>query len=231
LIQALSQPSAPAVQAARDTLFVVQQQAGWQGWIDVLASVATIVVAVALLMVGLGAIFAGLKVRKLMKKLEEATQKLRVDLAPAIHHVTSVSENVDFVSRTVRKDVERLSETVTSANQSLQRAAREAERRAAEFNALLGVVQEEAEDLLLGGAAAIRGAKVGAETFRRFRAEDGDDEEEFEYEDDFADDDELADEDELAGEDGWGDEGPPVEDPAAVEDEPPPPAPRRKRRG
>lgn len=225
MIQALSDPSAPA-QAARDTLFVVQQQAGWQSWVDVLGSVATIVVAIALLLVGFGAIFAGLKAKQLMKKLEEATQKLRVDLAPAIHHVTSVSENVDFVSRTVRKDVERLSETVASANQSLRRAAGEAERRAVEFNALLEVVQEEAEDLLLGGAAAIRGARAGAETFRRFRAAGEEDEEEFEYEDDWGP------EDEASGGEGWDDE---EEDPGEEEPEPPPPAarakPRRKRGG
>jgi uncharacterized protein YoxC len=210
------------IQTSTDTVYVVQQQAGWQSWVDVLGSVATIVVAIALLMIGFGAIFAGLRVKKLMKMLEGHAQKLRVDLSPAIHHVTAVSENVDFMSRTVRKDVEKLSETVTSADRSLRRAAQEAERRAVEFNALLEVVQEEAEDLLLGGAAALRGAKVGAETFRRFRAVEAEDEEDCEVEDDWGEEDEVG--------EGWED-GEDEDAEAEEEPEPPPPArakPRRK---
>ena len=156
--------------AVRDTVFVVQQKPGWQHWVEALAAVAQIVLAVALLAVGLGLLFAALKVKALMKKLEEQGQKLRVDLAPAIHNVTTVTENASQVSKAVRKDVDRLSASVTAATEKLKDAAEVAEQRVGEFNALIGVVQEEAEQLFIGGAATLRGVRAGSETFRRFRS-------------------------------------------------------------
>jgi uncharacterized protein YoxC len=159
---------APA-QAVRDTVFVVQQKPGWQHWVEAFAGVAQIVLAVALLAVGVGLFVAAMKVKALMKKLEEQGQKLRVDLAPAIHNVTTVTENASQVSKAVRGDVDRLSASVTAATEKLKGAAEMAEQRVGEFNALIGVVQEEAEQLFIGGAATLRGVRAGSETFRRFR--------------------------------------------------------------
>jgi uncharacterized protein YoxC len=156
-------------QAVRDTLFVVQEKPGWQHWVEALAAVAQIVLALALLAMGIGLLVAAMKVKALMKKLEEQGQKLRVDLAPAIHNVTTVSENAVQVSKAVRGDVDRLSAGVTAATEKLKGAAEMAEQRVGEFNALIGVVQEEAEQLFIGGAATLRGVRAGTETFRRFR--------------------------------------------------------------
>ena len=161
---------AALAQALRDTVFVVQREPGWQTWIEALAAVSTIVVALALLLLGFGLIFAALKMRQLVRKVEEQAQKLRVDLAPAIASANRVSENVGAISEKVKDDAARLSETVTSANEALQRATVEAERRVGEFNALIGVVQEEAERLFIGGASAVRGLRASADTFRRLRS-------------------------------------------------------------
>ena len=158
-----------AVAAPRDTVYVVQQQPGWMHTVEAFAAIAQIILAIALLAVGVGVLFAALKVRQLVKKVEEHGQKLRVDLAPAIHNVTAVTENVNFVSKTVKKDVEKLSASVTSATDRLKGAAAQAEQRVGEFNALIGVVQEEAEQLFITGASAIRGVQAGADTFRRYQ--------------------------------------------------------------
>lgn len=181
-------------QARPDTVFVVQQKPDWQTWIEALAAIATIVVAIGLLTVGVGVIFAALKVRQLTRKVEEQAKKLRVDLMPAIQNVTAVSENVSHLSQTVRADADRLSATVASANDALRRAAVEAERRVGEFNALIGVVQEEAEDLFIGGAAAVRGLKAGAEAFRRYQAGELPPGEE--YEEDLGEEDEFEEDNE-----------------------------------
>jgi hypothetical protein len=156
-------------QAVHDTVFVVQQKPGWQHWIEAFAAIAQIVLAIALLAVGLGILFAARQVKGLVKKVEEQGQKLRVDLAPAIHNVTAVTENVNFVSKTVRNDAEKLSASVTSATEKLKAAADVAQERVGEFNALIGVVQEEAEALFIGGASTLRGLQAGADTFRRFQ--------------------------------------------------------------
>jgi uncharacterized protein YoxC len=189
-------------QAVRDTVFVVQQKPGWQHWVEAFAAIAQIVLALALLAVGLAVLFAARKAKALMKKLEEQGQKLRVDLAPAIHNVTAVTENVNFVSKTVRKDAERLSESVNAATARLKGAAEKAEERVGEFNALIGVVQEEAEALFIGGASTIRGIQAGADTFRRFQTG------ELEYlgdvyvedeDDEYGEEDEGEEEDRVAG--------------------------------
>ncbi|MFL5382143.1 MAG: hypothetical protein ACJ8GN_06480 [Longimicrobiaceae bacterium] len=185
--------------AVRDTVIYVQQKPGWQQWIEALAAVAQIVLAIALLAVGIGVLVAAMKVKALIKKVEEQGQKLRVDLAPAIRNVTLVSENAVSVSKSVRGDVDRLSAGVTAATEKLKDAAEVAEQRVGEFNALIGVVQEEAEELFIGSAAALRGVRAGTETFRRFRTG------ELEYlgevsveqeEDDGLDDDDYDEEDE-----------------------------------
>ncbi len=181
---------AALAQALRDTVFVVQREPGWQTWIEALAAVSTIVVAIGLLVLGFALIFIGLKVRQLVRKVEEQAQKLRGDFAPAIASVNRVSENVGALSERVKDDAARLSETVTSANEALHRATVEAERRVGEFNALIGVVQEEAERLFVGGAAAVRGLQASADTFRRLRTG------ELEMEDLDSDDEEDGDADE-----------------------------------
>ncbi len=160
---------AALAQVLRDTVFVVQREPGWQTWIEALAAISTIVVAIGLLVLGFALIFIGLKVRQLVRKVEEQAQKLRGDFAPAVASVNRVSENVGALSERVKDDAARLSETVTSANEALHRATVEAERRVGEFNALIGVVQEEAERLFVGGAAAVRGLQASADTFRRLR--------------------------------------------------------------
>jgi uncharacterized protein YoxC len=188
-------------QAARDTLFVVQQKPGWQNTVDAFAAVAQIVLAIALLAVGLGVLFAALRLKKLIKTVEAQGQKLRVDLAPAIHNVTAVTENVNFVSKTVKKDVEKLSASVTAATDRLKGAAAQAEQRVGEFNALIGVVQEEAEQLFITGASTIRGVQAGADTFRRYQTGEMELLEEAYDEGDEIDDDEAvaAELEELAG--------------------------------
>jgi hypothetical protein len=211
-------------QAARDTVYVVQQKPGWMHTVDALAAVAQIVLAIALLAVGLGVLLAALKVKALMRKVEEQGQKLRVDLAPAIHNVTTVTENVSFVSRTVRRDVDKLSASVTSATDRLKGAAEQAEQRVGEFNALIGVVQEEAEQLFITGASTLRGIKAGAETFGRYQTGELQMLEEVYDEGDEIDDDEVvAAEMRDTGLGGLaGDEDDEMEDPRA---------PRRGRRG
>ena len=65
---------AALAQAIRDTVFVVQREPGWQTWIEALAAISTIVVAIGLLVLGFALIFAGLKVRQLVRKVEEQAQ-------------------------------------------------------------------------------------------------------------------------------------------------------------
>ncbi len=161
-----------------DTIITVQATpTGWAFWAETLTSIASVIIALALIVGGAVMIPVALTVRKAHRRLNVVLGQVQVDLAPILKHMRALTENLDYISTSVRMDVDQLRRDIHTANQRLGRAASAAERRVQEFNALMKVVQEEAENLFIGTASTIRGVQVGAETFRRFREENGADEE------------------------------------------------------
>lgn len=170
-------------------LLLVQSTApsDFERWVDVLADVATIVIAVALLVTGLVAIYGALRVRGMIRRM-------RTDFDPAIRGANAVAENAKAMSDRLRGNVEELSATVSEANQKVRRATEAAEVRIGELNALVGVVQREAEDAFVRAGSAVRGVQVGTEALRRLRRRH---EEDAEPDDDELDDETMDDEDEV----------------------------------
>ncbi|HEY0020503.1 MAG TPA: hypothetical protein VGC13_29665 [Longimicrobium sp.] len=136
-------------------LIQVPVQSGFERWVDVIADVATIVIAVAIIVVGFVAIYGALKVRGMIRRI-------RGDFDPALRNLTAVSEQAKAISGTLRKNVEELSGTVSQTNDKVRRATEAVEARLAELNALVGVMQGEAEELFVRTASAVRGVQVGA---------------------------------------------------------------------
>lgn len=195
--------AAGAAGALPDT--VVTVQAGAQGFarvLSVLQSVASVIIAIALIAIAIPLIPAAWNSRKMYKRINETFIRFRGDFDPILKHAAALADNLDYISTSVRVDVQQLNQTVAAANQRLNRAAVLAEERVNEFNALLQVVQEEAEDLFIGTAATLRGMRVGAEAFQRFQHAPADAERD-RLDDDGYDDGMLEDDDEdlRAGED------------------------------
>lgn len=130
--------------------------------VGVLADVATIVIALALIVTGAVAIWAALRVRK-------AVASVKGDLAPVRKHLESALANVEYVSQAVRQDVDAVSRTVRGTTEKVERATETAALRLGELNALLDVVQSEAETAFVRTAAAVRGVHAGAESLARGR--------------------------------------------------------------
>lgn len=174
-------------QAIPDTVVTVQAGSrGFQRVVEMMQSIASLVIALALIAIAIPLIPAAWNTRKFYAKVNELIQRFRSDLDPIVHHAVSVSDNLDYISTAIRADVERLNQTITATHQRLERAATLAEQRVNEFNGLLQVVQEEAENLFISTASTVRGVQVGADTFRRFQTGEA------ELDDDaFAGDDEL----------------------------------------
>ena len=63
----------------------------------------------------------------------------------------------------LRTDVERLNASVKGLNDRLHQASGHMEQRIEEFNALMEVIQGEAEGAFIKTAAAVRGVKEGAQ--------------------------------------------------------------------
>ena len=157
-----------AAAALPDTIYT--RQVVERGWFDQLAHVATGLVMILLLLLVLLALPAAWYIRNRFRQLAEILDGVRHDLGPLIERTRGVMQNAEEVSATVRNDVERLSETAERFEAQLREVADIAGRRVREFDALLGAVQEEAEDLFLTTASAARGIRAGVRVLRGHRA-------------------------------------------------------------
>jgi hypothetical protein len=146
------------------------EPAGWRLWLVTLADIATVIIALALLVTVLILLVIALLVRKLILKVNPLIRQVQSHIDPVMGHVRDVGENVNYMSSAVRADVQQVTELLDSTRRRLNRASDAAEHRIREFNALLGVMQEEAERLFIDTASAARGVKAGTESYRASRA-------------------------------------------------------------
>jgi hypothetical protein len=134
--------------------------------LSVAADVAIIVVAVAVVV--LAAVTAHLLL-KAGRAIGEIRLGVRQNLGPVSDRARAISDNVEFITQALRADVERLNASVKSLTDRLQLASDRMEERIEEFNALMEVVQDEAEDIFIDTASTVRGVREGARamTLRR----------------------------------------------------------------
>jgi len=151
------------LQAARtlpDTIYtkeVVSEPGLWSKIISVASGIMTITVII--LTVAL--VPAAWNFRKSYKKVSDMLDKIYGDVNPLMRHASAIADNVDYVSTAIRVDIQQVSQTVAAVNQRLQQAAAAAEERINQLNALLEVVQEEAESAFVTTASTIRGVQTG----------------------------------------------------------------------
>jgi uncharacterized protein YoxC len=201
-------PLAALVQArlaAADTVVVLAAPSGWRLWVETLADIATIIIAIAIILFALALIGAVLAARRGWKAAESALGKLRVDTAPILEQANAIAGEVRQIAGTARGEAERLGGLVAETSEKVSRITSDAEQRVHDFTALLKVMQEEAEDLFIGTAATLRGVRVGTRALRSDEplAEWDEEEDEGEWEDDAHDEDEWH---EPGDDDGWDDE-------------------------
>ncbi|MHB1192439.1 MAG: hypothetical protein ACYC6F_05265 [Longimicrobiales bacterium] len=91
------------------------------------------------------------------------------NLGPVSDRARSISDNVQFITQALRSDVERLNASVKALTARLHQASSRMEERIEEFNALMEVVQSEAEEVFLDTAATVRGVREGARAMGRRR--------------------------------------------------------------
>jgi hypothetical protein len=125
--------------------------------IQVAAEVSTIVVAVLAVLVLIIAIPLVLQLKKLVVVLQNHVQ-------PVTDRARVAAENVEYISAVVREDVQKVRTSVSGLSDRLKDASDRMEERVEEFNALMDVVQDEAEAVLLDTAAVVRGVRAGAQT-------------------------------------------------------------------
>lgn len=129
------------------------------GNLQTAAFVAEIVVALAMLVL---AVFGIVLFAKANLVLNEFRRSARQNFGPVSDRARSITDNVEYISQAVRTDVQGLHDSVQALTGRLNHASERMEERIEDFNALMEVVQGEAESLFLDAASTARGVREGA---------------------------------------------------------------------
>jgi uncharacterized protein YoxC len=113
-----------------------------------------------------GALAALWQLRKAYQRVKGLLDRVYADLTPLIRNTTTISDNVVQVTNTIRDDIRNVSTTIETVNKTMRDAMASTEQRVQDFNALLAVAQEEAEQLFLSTASTVRGVQRSAEALR-----------------------------------------------------------------
>ena len=130
-----------------------------------LTSIASGLMTISILVLTVALVPAAWNFRKSYKKINELLDRVYGDINPLVRHASVIADNVDYITTSIRVDIQQVSRTIATANERLLEVVKVTEQRLGDFNALLGVVQEEAEDVFVSTAATMRGIRRGASTF------------------------------------------------------------------
>ena len=132
------------------------------GTFEQVSSIARAVMTIALLVLTVALVPAAWNFRKSYKRINKLLDQVYGDVHPIMRHAHTIADNVNYITTSMRVDVQQVNQTIASANQRLREAIAVTERRLQDFNALLAVVQQEAEGAFVATASTVRGVRAGA---------------------------------------------------------------------
>jgi hypothetical protein len=130
-----------------------------------ITSVASGLTSILILILAAALVPAAWNLRKTHSRLNKLLDRVQDDMMPLVKHASAIADDVHYITTSLRTDVQQVSNTVNSANRRMQKAMLATEAKVREFNALLEVVQEEAEDIFVRSASTARGVRIGVESF------------------------------------------------------------------
>lgn len=176
------------VTTAAETTVVRPVQAGpaWYTTLNQIIGAASVIVFLVLMVILIPAV---VKFRKTAAKFEAVLDHIEKSIDPVTKHASSIADNIDYITTSVRADVQAIRKTLLVANDGIREVLESSERRLHELGAVLRVVQEEAEHAFVSTASTLAGVRAGAAAFREDGARLA--------EADVADDEDALDEDAL----------------------------------
>jgi len=150
------------VQAARTDTLLMRQVGADRGWFEKGVAIAGGLTSIAILVLAIALVPAAWNFRKSYAKVSDLLDRVYGDINPLMRHASAIADNVNYITTSVRTDVQQVNATIAAANQRLQQAMAITEQRLNEFNALLEVVQQEAESMFVATASTVRGVRTGA---------------------------------------------------------------------
>ncbi len=138
-----------------------------RSWLETLVAVEQAIVGLFMLGMLVVLVLILIAIKKSVQELTKLIQLSFSDISGAAHSVRNVADDVSFMTRSLRKDIEHIGETITEVNGRVREAVEGAEDRVRRFGELVDVVQDEAEHLVDSAASAVNGVKTGASVLRR----------------------------------------------------------------
>jgi hypothetical protein len=139
--------------------------------VAVAADVATVIVAVAVVLAAVVGTALLIRIHGLVDQVRSGVHQ---NFGPVSDRARAISDNVEYVTQVVRSDVEGLDASVKALSARLTQASELMEERIEEFNALIEVVQREAEGIFIDTASTVRGVRAGAQSITARRVGGGD---------------------------------------------------------
>ncbi|MGH7504833.1 MAG: hypothetical protein ACRELX_04255 [Longimicrobiales bacterium] len=127
------------------------------------------IMAAVTVLVGIAIIGATIYSVRLLRAAERSVKQLVPRVEPIIEKANGIAANAGDLSDSVRETGDEVLGTVRGLNERLRDAAEVTEQRVRDFGAVLEVVREEAESILLDSAATARGVHTAAERLRQPR--------------------------------------------------------------
>lgn len=187
--------------AAPETTLVRTVNSG-PAWYTIFSEIVGALSAVVFLALMLILLPAVARFRKTAAQFARVLAHIERSIDPVTTHAARIADNVDYVTTSVRADVQEIRRTLRDANDGVRNAIEASERRLHELGALLRLVQDEAEHAFVRTASTLRGVQAGAASLQEDTAPFDDDEL-----DDLDDDLDAADDAAEEMEDGY-DNGP-----------------------
>ena len=147
--------------AVPDTVFT-KQIATAPSVFDRITGVASGLLTIAVCAFVIAAVPAAWNFRNSYRKINKLLERIYGDINPIMRHASSAADNINYITTSIRTDIQQINATIAGANERLQHAVSLTERRLHDISALLQVVQEEAEQMFVSTAAAVRGVRTSA---------------------------------------------------------------------
>lgn len=131
-------------------------------WAVAVSAISTAAIAVVLLVCGIAWLRWLSELQRLAGSVERLVDVLDRDARPALQSARSLAEDAGKMVAAVRSEVDGFAGAASDVRQRVTRAARAADERIRDLEALLDVVQYEVEETALDVAAALRTTRRGA---------------------------------------------------------------------
>ncbi|HBU57025.1 MAG TPA: hypothetical protein DEB33_04670 [Gemmatimonadetes bacterium] len=125
----------------------------------IFSQMATIVIALALVALLIVALTALIRINRMLEDLRGRAEDA---IGPVSDRAKIISDNLEFITQSLRSDLEKLNSSIRILSERLNKMSGHIGDRLEDFNALIEVIQREAEELFIDTASTMRGFRAGA---------------------------------------------------------------------